>query len=313
MGPQILNAAQAHRAGTLLNYNGVQVLQTSGKKANWLAILDGRIAIAGDQELVKAALDRRGGSAANSALAPDAASLQNRYDAWVVAAGVFTPPVSDRTPAPPAAALAAIQKTIAGVEFGANIRFTGEAVTRSEKDAQALVDVVRFMASMLQLNRDGNPQFQLIEPVLNAMDLRAEAATVKLSVSIPEADLEQTVQGTPTRPERSVSITTCCAGFRVMASSSPAAWSFERNPRCPAAQSCPSFSPVADSLIGELEAKWERARNRSPDCTASVNSPSRVRCYTMRTDPEVYIAAFYSDPVCLCVRPFRATEEDTRR
>jgi hypothetical protein len=191
MGPQILSAAQAHGAGTLVMYNGVQVLQTSGKRVKWLAIVEGTIAVAGDQEMVKAALDRRAGTTVNSALAPEAASLQNLYDAWVVAAGVFTPPVSARTPAAPAAALAAIQKTRAGVQFGTNVRFTGEAVTRSDKDAQALVDVVRFMASMLQLNRNDNGQSQLIEPILNSMELRAEANTVKMSVSIPEADLEQ--------------------------------------------------------------------------------------------------------------------------
>jgi hypothetical protein len=194
-GPQILGTAQAQGGGTILTHNGVQVLQGRGRAAHWLAILDGTLAIAGDQEMVRGALDSRGAATANtSALGRKAASFDRLYDAWIVASGVFQMPARSGAPGSPtipATALAAIQETSAGFEFGSTVRITGEAVTRSDKDAQALVDVVRFMTSMLQLNRESNPRFGQIEPILNSMQLRADANTVRITLSIPEADLEQ--------------------------------------------------------------------------------------------------------------------------
>lgn len=207
-GPQIIAAAQAHGSGVVTTYNGVSVLQTSGTNPHWIAILDGTTAVAGEAGMVKAAIDGRGAnSAVTSPLAQKAASFDNRYDAWVVASGMFKPPVTSGTPPAPAAALAAIVETSAGFEFNSGVRITGEAVTRSEKDAQALVDVVRFMTSMLQLNGGGdNPQLQQIRPILDSMDLRAEANTVRMMLTIPEADLEQFLksQKRPARGRRAV-------------------------------------------------------------------------------------------------------------
>ncbi len=43
-----------------------------------------------------------------------------------------------------------------GVRFGANIEVTAEEQTRSEKDATAMVDVVRFLGGMLQMNSNND-------------------------------------------------------------------------------------------------------------------------------------------------------------
>ncbi len=44
-----------------------------------------------------------------------------------------------------------------GVRFGDNVVVTADAVTRSDKDAQALVDVVHFLASMVQSDEEQDP------------------------------------------------------------------------------------------------------------------------------------------------------------
>lgn len=200
-GPQILAAAQK-KGGTLTSYNGVQML-LSPKGEVGVAITDGSLVIAGPEALVKAAIDRRAAGAAITALARKATEFDSKYDAWFVANGVVmpSPNVRPNSPmAPPAAALSAIQESSAGVEFGSVVRITGEAITRSDKDAQALVDVFRFVMSMAQLNRDNNPDFQRFESVMNSVNVSAQSNTVKFSAAIPEADLEQIIK--PRRARR---------------------------------------------------------------------------------------------------------------
>ena len=194
-GPQILAAIQK-KGGSLTTYNGVQ-LMIDPKDRVGVAIIDGSLAFAGEQQLVKAAIDQRASGAAVTALSRKAADFDSRYDAWFVATGLVLPQPSTRpnSPmAPPAAALSAIQESSAGVEFGSLVRISGEAVTRSDKDAQALVDVVRFVMSMAQLNQNQNPETQRLESLMNSVTVRADANTVKFSASVPAADLEQIVK-----------------------------------------------------------------------------------------------------------------------
>jgi hypothetical protein len=199
-GVRILQAAQSH-GGTSTMYNGVQV--TTSKNGQWLAILDGSTALMGDQDLVKYAIDHRGGTSAGptSALAQKAATLASRHDGWLATVGALTPPVTGKTesgPMPTSAMLAGILETSGGIDFGAVVRITAEAVTRSEKDAQALTDVLRFMVTMMRSSAENNPEAQKLEPFLNSLNLTAQASTVKVSFAVPESDLEQMI-----KPKRS--------------------------------------------------------------------------------------------------------------
>jgi hypothetical protein len=200
-GPQILAAIQK-KGGTTSTYRGVSlIVDPKGEAA--VGIVDGSLAFAGEQRLVRAAIDLRDATAAPTDLARKASGFDGRYDAWIVTSGVKLPAgATSGAPAPmapPAAALAAIQESSAGVEFGSVVRITAEAVTRSDKDAQALVDVVKFISGMAQLNRD-NPGMQQFEAIVNSMTVSADANTVKFSVAVPEADLEQIVK--PRRQSR---------------------------------------------------------------------------------------------------------------
>ena len=47
-----------------------------------------------------------------------------------------------------------ISQASGGIKFGANVQIGMQAVTRSEKDAEALVDVVRFIGGLIQTNKD---------------------------------------------------------------------------------------------------------------------------------------------------------------
>jgi hypothetical protein len=203
-GPQIL-AAAATKGGTQTTYKGVDLVETpGGKRTGALAVIDGSLAIAGDPALVRAAIDRRSTTAPASPLIPKATALSGAYDAWVVASGQFRPPVtaapgSNRPNMPGSAAMQGIVETSGGLTFGAVVRFDGQAVTRSDKDALALVDVIHFLSSMVQVNGSQNPDVQKLQPVLDSLDVKAEANIVKVSVAIPQSDLEQIV-----KPKRSI-------------------------------------------------------------------------------------------------------------
>ena len=189
-GPQIANFARSH-GGTATNYKGIDVI--SGKHGQSIAVFDGDTAVVGEERFVRYAIDQRGGrgTAATAAIFAKAATLQSQFDGWVVAAGVFTPGLpGTKTPAPPAAALAGIEETSGGVQFGSVVRVTGEALTRSPKDAQALVDVMRFVVGMAQGTASSNPDAKLLEPLFTSLNLTTDASTVRLTMAIQEADLE---------------------------------------------------------------------------------------------------------------------------
>jgi hypothetical protein len=82
----------------------------------------------------------------------------------------------------------AIEHMSGGFRFGANVELAGEAVTRSDKDATALADVVRFLASMAASNRD--PQAPLAQMV-DSLQLTAEGRSVRFSLTAPQQEIEK--------------------------------------------------------------------------------------------------------------------------
>lgn len=195
-GPQILAAAAKAGGGAISTYNGVQLLaDKSGKHT--IAILDGAVGLAGDAALVKAAIDQRQGS---SALSPQILAkvneLSGQYDAWFAAIG-FVAPFSSSVPqtnmgaAARANALQAIEQTSGGVKFGALVQVAGEAIARSDKDAQSLADVIRFFTGFVALSKDRDPNATRLAALLESMNLTTQGNAVRLSFSVPESDLEQ--------------------------------------------------------------------------------------------------------------------------
>ncbi len=65
------------------------------------------------------------------------------------------------------------------------------AVTRSEKDAQALVDVVKFFAGLVQLNRQNNAASGQVATLLDTLQTTTSGNTTTISLAIPEQQLEQ--------------------------------------------------------------------------------------------------------------------------
>jgi hypothetical protein len=194
---KIFAAARADGQVTTL-YNGVEML--NGKGGNGaVAFLDGSIAIAGDAESVRVALDRRNAPAAlDTLLAGKMAVLSANQDAWTVS----IVPVSGLHPTTPnenlngllqGDLLKSIQQGSAGVKLGTIVQFTGEVVASTDKDATALADVVRFGASMLQMNAPQSAS-ATVAALVQSLAVKTDGATLTVGVGIPETMLENLVQ-----------------------------------------------------------------------------------------------------------------------
>jgi hypothetical protein len=182
-------------------YAGVTIFTgRSGQRQGdgWLAVLDSATAIAGDADSVRLALDKRASSTGqlDPTLANKIAELSTRYDAWMISTGVSR--LADDLHPNVGSAMqnnlfASMESVTGGVRFGANVELMAEAVMRSEKDATAMVDVVRFLAGMLQMNTQDRRAAEFAS-LLDKMESKSSGNQFRLSLMIPEATLEGLVK-----------------------------------------------------------------------------------------------------------------------
>ena len=199
---KIANAAQGNGV-TTSNYQGVNILVHSSaakpEVENAIAFFDRTSAVMGDLVSVQAAIARQRSSAAPSnQLLAKVNDLSPKNDFWFVT----LVPVSEFAGAMPdpnlsgamkGNLLAAINEASGGIRFGDTVNISAEAITRSEKDAQALVDVVKFVAGMVQLNRQNNAAAGQVATLLDTLDCKAAGNVTTISLGIPELQLEQMI------------------------------------------------------------------------------------------------------------------------
>jgi hypothetical protein len=162
-----------------------------------LAFLGTTTALAGDITSVKAAIDRKQSNATtDSTVFSKAQQVSANNDFWFVT----LVPLSNFSDSIPNSSLsgamqgnlfAAINQASGGVRFGDTVTISAEAVTRSEKDAQALVDVVKFFAGLVQLNTQNNAAAGQVATLLDTLQTTASGNTTTISLAIPEQQLEQ--------------------------------------------------------------------------------------------------------------------------
>jgi hypothetical protein len=103
-------------------------------------------------------------------------------------------------------ALEAVTQSSGGIHLGAVNEITFDAITRSPQDATSLSDVVRFLASMVQMQREKDPRAGIVASSLDGMQLQTTGNAMHLTISMPEKNLEQLADLGPraahTRPNR---------------------------------------------------------------------------------------------------------------
>jgi hypothetical protein len=82
-----------------------------------------------------------------------------------------------------------IQQASGGVVFGStSVTVSGDAVTRSPQDAQALVDVMKFLSSMIQMKVADKPN---VASLADAATFTANGSVMHFMLAVPEQQIEQ--------------------------------------------------------------------------------------------------------------------------
>jgi hypothetical protein len=196
-----ITAAAQTNGGVASVYQGVNLVthsaSSSTQVATALAFLGTSTALAGDITSVKAAIDRKQTNApTDSNVFSKAQQVSSNNDFWFVTlvplsnfSGAI--PDSNLSGAMQGNLFAAINQASGGVRFGDTVTISAEAVTRSEKDAQALVDVVKFFAGLVQLNKQNNATAGQVATLLDTLQATTSGNTTSISLAIPEQQLEQ--------------------------------------------------------------------------------------------------------------------------
>lgn len=184
-------------------YQGLSLYTFPGKGTpqadNAIVFLDGGRAAVGDTASVKAAIDReKSAAAASGELITKVGLVSTNNDFWFVTL-VPLSEFSGTVPDPNVSGamrnnmLTAINQASGGIRFGDTVKLSAEAITRSDKDAQALVDVVKFVVGMLQMNRQNNATAGQVANLLDTLDCKTAGNVMTLSLAIPEQQLEQMI------------------------------------------------------------------------------------------------------------------------
>lgn len=188
----------------LTTYGGATLISGTNPKNNLtfaVAFLGNTIALAGDLPSVKAAIDRSiGTNSIDPALAATVSQLSANEDEWLVSSTSVASLLPATLPANalpggtatgPAATLLPLLKSIlsfnGGVKLGDNVAFTGEAVTSDPQNAAALQAVVKLAIALGAAN----------VPALQGLQVSTNGSAVDLSLSVPEAQIENLVNSTP--------------------------------------------------------------------------------------------------------------------
>jgi hypothetical protein len=205
-----ITAAVTAQGGTVTPYGGFSILTApQSKNSNGAIVFFNPTTTAiGTLPAVQAAVDRWNAKATyTGALATSAQTVSGANSAWFTTQTPLSEFLNGKLPAS-AGGIAQnnlFQSVIAasgGINFGPNsVVITADALTTSPQNAQALVDVLKFLVSMVQTNANN----QTVTTLANAATFTATGSNTYMSLSLTEQQAEQLFMNSAapkTRPGR---------------------------------------------------------------------------------------------------------------
>ncbi len=185
--------------GTAQNIGGIEVyLGNEHDQQTAFALLDSGIAVFGDLASVQQVIANRSSpSVLDPALQTLIVKVSAGNDAWfasTIGGTYLSQHLNDATNhqlKPQAIALQSVHQAAGGLLFGDPIQLSFDAITRSPQDAKSLVDVMRFAASFVQMQRSSGPQAEVLASAMDSMVVSAADNNFHASLAIPEKSLEQ--------------------------------------------------------------------------------------------------------------------------
>ncbi len=188
---KILAAAQASGA-TIETYKGVSIVEQS--KRQGAAFPNSTLAILGDTPEVRAAIDRTTApTSINSALAVLVNQVSLTEDIWFASMSPM-----DLIPQPaqgasnPLALYSKVQQVSGGIKFGANVVLSVQAVSQTAQDAAMLAALLKGLG--MGLTGQSKGEMEWATALLQSLTVTADGAVTTVSLSAPEAQLEQMIQ-----------------------------------------------------------------------------------------------------------------------
>jgi hypothetical protein len=190
-------------------YDGLTILENQDQTAG-IAFLDPSLAVMGGVAGVKAAMDRqKTPTALPASLAAQVSQWSLTQDAWAVA---IVPPSTLKAPAGASqvpgltqiAGSLVIQQAAGGVKFGPTVTVAIQAQTDTAQNAANLVGALQLLSNLAQAQASQDAQ---AASLWKSLVLTAQGNTVNLTLSVPEAQIEQLAKSraaaaTPATPNR---------------------------------------------------------------------------------------------------------------
>ena len=190
-----IRATAQTKGASVQNYHGYDLFISKSDRHTAFAFTEAQIMVMGDVATVQQILANR---AYHTGLDPQlqqmVSTVSAANDAWfasVMPGSYLADHVKQQANQSAAQALQGVLQSSGGIQFGSVIRVSLDATARSPKDAQSLSDVIRFLGSLVQMNRQKGPNAENLASAVDAMTLDTDGDAVHVSISLPEQAVEQ--------------------------------------------------------------------------------------------------------------------------
>jgi hypothetical protein len=205
--PDVVKTQMLARGATIVTVDGIDIYTQNAASQNRkqtshpegaFAVIDTGVGVFGDLDSVRGVIANRGTpTVLDPALQTLISKISGYNDAWfasTLGSSYLTrhlDSAANQQMKPQAQAFQSVRQAAGGIQFSDPLQVNFDAVTRSPQDAVSLADVMRFMATLAQTQRQKDPHLDLLASALDGMVLSSSGDTVHANVAIPEKTLEQ--------------------------------------------------------------------------------------------------------------------------